>query len=393
LATAIVVVLSINSAIGDSFSLVVAGDDEGHGPLVGTNFRGYNTSVAQQRDSSPLYPADYYDKSFKLISEGGMDHIRYVYYWESYVKDPEAFISELKTVAETADRWGLKVLYDNHQFQTSSWLNPISGTGFPETLFVHDDRYPYGGGGQHSYTSAKDWWTDWWDRKVKDSRGNEGWVLMAEFLERVVNTVDKHPSTLGYEILNEPQIHSTDQWEKIGKFHTFMADELRKTTQKKIFFTHSIPFIITGVPLEAKPEYIVKLAPENITNVIMKASVYGMPKEERYQNEKLFRLSEAAKTIGIPLYIGEWGNVKRVPTLNEEGYQYHKISPEASDITQEEANTLVKTFREMGVYGMAYWKWDFKEHGTKNFNLIDIEEGVIKPTKYYEIVNNAYKLQ
>ena len=387
---AIVVVLAINNASKDSFSLVAGKED--HGPFVGTNLRGYNTSMAQQRDSSLHYPYDYYDKSFKLMSENGFDHIRYVFYWESYVKNPEAFIAELKTVAETADRWGIKVLYDNHQFQTSSWLNPVSGTGFPETFFVNDNRYPYGGGGQSSYTPAKEWWTDWWDRKVLDVNGNESWTVLAIFLKKIVSTVDAYNSTLGYEILNEPQIHSPDHWEKIGKFNTFMADELRKKTEKKIFFTNPIPIKVNGGLLEAKPENIAKLFPDNKTNVILKISVYGMPDVVPYQKEKLDRFKQVSEVLGIPLYIGEWGNVKRVPTQNEEGSTYYKISPEASDITQGEANTLVKKFKEIGVWGMAYWKWDMKEHKTKNFNLIDIEEGGIKPTKYNKIVKDAYKL-
>jgi hypothetical protein len=50
---------------------------------------------------------------------------------------------------------------------------------------------------------------------------------MAEFLKKIVNSVDNHPSTLGYEILNEPQIHSDNQWKKVGEFNTFMVKELR----------------------------------------------------------------------------------------------------------------------------------------------------------------------
>ena len=37
---------------------------------------------------------------------------------------------------------------------------------------------------------------------------------------------------LGYEILSEPQVHTKDQWTKIGKYNTFMADDLRKLTEQ-----------------------------------------------------------------------------------------------------------------------------------------------------------------
>ncbi len=51
-----------------------------------------------------------------------------------------------------------------------------------------------------------------------------GWAFQAEFLKKIVNAVDKHKITLGYEILNEPHIRSTDQWEKVGKYNSFMTD-------------------------------------------------------------------------------------------------------------------------------------------------------------------------
>jgi hypothetical protein len=40
--------------------------------------------------------------------------VRYVFYWEAYEKNPELFMQELQTVAKTADRYGIKVIYDNH---------------------------------------------------------------------------------------------------------------------------------------------------------------------------------------------------------------------------------------------------------------------------------------
>ena len=40
-------------------------------------------------------------------------------------------MEELKTVANAADKYNIKVLYDNHQFHTSSYLNPQRGLAFP----------------------------------------------------------------------------------------------------------------------------------------------------------------------------------------------------------------------------------------------------------------------
>jgi aryl-phospho-beta-D-glucosidase BglC (GH1 family) len=56
-------------------------------PYVGVNVRGYYTSLQNIRYSTP-FPEHYYDDSFKLISKAGMNHIRYVFYWEAYDKNP-----------------------------------------------------------------------------------------------------------------------------------------------------------------------------------------------------------------------------------------------------------------------------------------------------------------
>jgi len=46
---------------------------------------------------------------------------------------------------------------------------------------------------------------------------------------------------------------------------------------------------------------------------------------------------------------------------------------------------------------LAYWEWSFVPNDTPNFNLVDITynnatgEGKLQPTKYYEIMKNAYE--
>ena len=96
--------------------------------------------------------------------------------------------------------------------------------------------YDRGSGGKTHHESSEIWWTKWWDRSLDDADGTDGWTRIAEFLTKIVKTVDNHPSTLGYEILNEHQIHGDDQWEKLGEFNTYLVKELRKITEKIIVF-------------------------------------------------------------------------------------------------------------------------------------------------------------
>jgi len=357
--------------------------------LIGVNMLGYYTSLPQTRDFKNPFPDNYYDQSFKIIKDGGMNHIRYVYYWESYVKNPTAFINELKFAATLADKYGLKIIYDNHQFHTSSWLNPQRGTGFPNFLFQNNSEYAYGSGGGPKYPSAIAWWTHWWNKEITDVNGTDGWTLQSQFLKQVVSTVDSHPSTVGYEILSEPQVHSVDQWDKVGKYNTFLADELRKVTKKAIVYSMSIPVDLKS-NIGVNATNLAKMTPANKTNTIFKFSIYGLPSPGSYQEERLNMFIAAGNLSGVPVYIGEWNNVDRDKVINEEGDFVYEINPEQSDITPSDTTAILKKFNQIDPYGWAFWYWNFRSHRVDNFNLVIAEpNGSLKPTQYYDILKNA----
>lgn len=363
-------------------------------PHLGVNMRGYYSSMPQTREGfKNPFPSNYYESSFKTLKEANIiDHVRYRFYWESYERDPIAFVEELEVVANTADKYGIKVIYDNHQFHTSSWLG--RGTGFPPYLFNDPALYKQDSGGAAEYASAQMWWTNWWDRSIKSTNGTDGWTLQAEFLRKLADTVDKHTSTLGYEILSEPQIHNRDQWSKIGKYNNFMTNELRKITDKIIIYSINVPLDMKSL-IQIDGQNMAKMAPQNKENIVLKMSLYGLP-SLGYQTEKLQLYLNASKVTGVPLYIGEWNNVKRTATLNEEGKKIWKIDANRSDITQPEANAIVDKFKDVGIWGMAYWEWSFVPNDTPNLNLVNTiydsatEEARMEPTKYFQLVKNAY---
>jgi hypothetical protein len=354
--------------------------------LMGVAMRGNHTSEKETDESEAIVPRNYYEQSFKLIHDAGMNHVRYLLYWESYEKNPSKFMQELKTVADTADKWGLKVLYDNHQWHTSSWLESRA-TGFPSFLFEGNPDFEEDSGGNTNDEAARIWWTDWWNRSVRDSSGNDGWSLLSEFLTKLVNTLDSHPSTAGYEILSEPQIHDDDQWEKVGQFNTFMVNELRKITQKTIAFSQQVPASINAPNIDVIPENQAKMAPANKNNVVFKISLYGVSTEP-FQKARLDGLVETSQLADIPIYVGEWNNVVR----EREGGVF-RISPEESDLTQEDINHFLQEFRELSVWGWAFWRWDYKEHDVPNFNLLSVSEGgEMATTEYYQRLRDAILL-
>ena len=364
----------------------------GNEPYVGVNMRGVHTAVSETKSNQSVsLPANYYEDSFRILSESGMNHVRYTVYWEAYVVNPTLFMNELQMVANTADKYGLKVIYDNHQFHTSSYLNPQRGNGFPSVLFEGDPKFTYGTGGSPKYQAASLWWTDWWNRSIRDVNGTDGWFLLLGYLQKIVNAVDSHPSTLGYEILSEPQVHSSDQWEKIGIFNSLMVDELRKITQKTLSYSMNIPVDLKS-PIGVNPANLAEMAPANKSNVVFKISLYGLPEPDTYQGDRLAIFMRTSEITQVPLYIGEWNNVLREATINEEGERVFNINPEQSDISQDEANLIVQTFKDVGAWGMAYWQWRLQTHQVDNYNLVNVtDSGIIGTTQYFDILRNAYQ--
>jgi len=296
---------------------------------------------------------------------------------------------ELISVANTADTYGIKIIYDNHQFHTSSWLNPLNGRGFPSSLFKGDPvRYGYGAGGTVLSADATRWWTDWWNRSIKDTKGNDGWTLQADFLKKIVRAVNNHTSTLGYEILSEPQIHSKDQWEKIKKFNEFMTDELRSVTNKTIAYSIPIPFDL-GSPTEMTPANLASLIPANTGNVVFRISLYGNPDSSEYQRAKINTLVRAAHIANIPMYIGEWNKIAHTLTTTGSGVRLFLTDPSKSDINQNDVRLFVKKFKEFGVWGWAYWIWNFVPHKIPNYNLVNFTKSSFETTKYFNYLKNT----
>ena len=100
-------------------------------PYNGVDMHGFYTRTAQARDTNYDLPDNYFEESFRILSDNGLNHVRFLLFWESFIKNPEEFLNELKIVANAADKYNINILYDNHQFHTSSYLNPQRGTGFP----------------------------------------------------------------------------------------------------------------------------------------------------------------------------------------------------------------------------------------------------------------------
>lgn len=352
-------------------------------PLVGVVMKGGVTDQKQVRNDTSLPPANYFDESFKLIKDAGLNHVRFLLYWESYEKNPQAFMNELEQVANLADKYGIKVIYDNHQWHTSSWLEK-RGTGFPASLFENNSqKYPKDSGGKEGQPVAKLWWSDFWDGSIKDAQGKDAWTSLADYWKKVVTKLDGHPSTFGYEILSEPHVESSDQWEKIGNFNSFITDELRSLTNKTIVYSMNVPVDLKG-PIQLTPENLAKMAPTNKENVMFKVSVYGNPDRDQYQKQRFDMFLKASELTGDPLYIGEWNNVVRTQVNG-----VFQLDPAKSGLDQQTTDAMLQAFKDNNITASAFWKWDYHDANTPSFNLILNQNGTIMPTQYYTYLKNS----
>ena len=257
-------------------------------------------------------------------------------------------------------------------------------------MFQGDPDTPYGGGGTTVDEAAKIWWTKWWDRNVTSTNGKNGWSLYANFLKKIIKIVDGHKNTLGYEILNEPQVHLSDEWQKIGKYNSFITNQIRRVTDKTIIYSMNVPISFKTNSIDLTAQNLAKMAPLDKKNVVFKISVYGIPIPNTYQGNKLDILTEAGRIAGVPMYIGEWNEVSREEKINENGNLAFHIDPAKSNLNQVKADKLVNEFKKIGVWGMAFWNWNYVSNPSPNFNLIRVSDnGHIQTTKYFKMVEKA----
>ena len=380
------VIISLLAAVLGSNAVVVSNAQLAHvdnnEPLNGVVLKGAYVNMKQDDNGSPSAPSNYIDNSLKMISEAGLNHVRFLFYWEAYEKNAELLMKEIESVAKAADKYGIKVIYDNHQWHTSSWLES-KGTGFPWSLLQGNSKYDKGGGGNTPDATAKAFWNDWWNRSVKDKQGRDGWTLLADFLKKIVKVVDNHSSTLGYEILSEPHVDNANQWPKIGEFNTFMVGDLRNATQKTIAYSMNVPVDLSS-SINITPENLAKMAPSNKENVVFKISVYGVPNRDAYQKERFDTFLKTSNLTGIPLYVGEWNNVVRT----QQGGIF-KLNPGLSELTKDNAGKILDAFKKADLWGTAFWKWDYNDADTASFNLVMNNNGKLVPTKYLDILKSA----
>jgi len=148
-------------------------------------------------------------------------------------------------------KYDILCIYDNHQWECSSYSD--EGIGFPNSLLIGSFEPHSDPSGRPSRQDLKKFWNGWWDRKFETIRGKDGWDAQLEFLEGVIKRLKDKNSTLGFEILNEPQVFRQVDFRKVGNYHDHIIKNISAITDKTLFFcftSSSSPLVAINFPWE-----------------------------------------------------------------------------------------------------------------------------------------------
>lgn len=170
------------------------------------------------------------------------------------------------------------------------------GIGMPYSIV--SSLYKNRNGQKPDDTEIRDFWNNWWDQKLKTVDGEDAWSAQVRFLSSIVNRVKARRSTFGFEILNEPELYNISHYRKVGTYHEYMVKELRKITNRPLFFR------APQSHMSIDTSFLQGLTfPITKNNVIYDVHVYP----PTYGNLAWFKLNAFAEG-NIPVYIGEFNS-------------------------------------------------------------------------------------
>ncbi|MEM4323787.1 MAG: cellulase family glycosylhydrolase [Candidatus Nitrosocaldaceae archaeon] len=337
---------------------------------------------------------------FQEIKDMGLNVIRINMYWEGYrwyksQGQTSTFLNRVKEIADTADSLGLGILYNvMHQWKVSSVLYSSSskanrGAGFPEEalkplgLVRLPDSYVYDQPIDGSTNVEKQPKNIFWKNFVNnynitvDGITKPIWQhIWDDYYKDVVIATKDHPSTIGYELLNEPleavDSITTSIYRGLGNYNSFIAQNIRKltTTNKKIFFAELISWRHNDAEINSvypdlagkntyykKAELTVRLMlPRDsssatiISNIAFSNTEYGKNggygthfNSQADEYDRVFSTLRQNNNVDIPILITEW---------NEQDPAQGGVEPNTSSYIN-----YLSTLKTRG-YGWFFFNYD-----------------------------------
>jgi hypothetical protein len=244
---------------------------------------------------------EYVTSSMKYIKANGFNAARVPFYWEAYVSNPTAFMSEIELIAKTAQANNICVFFDNHHFYTSSHWNlqvegKSDGRGFPSFVVKSFPAV-----GNDYIKTAGPFWNAFLSNSI-NVNGKSVWDVQADFYKSIINKVDHYDSVAGYEILNEPHLFDKTHYQKLGNYNTYMAKEIREVTDKKIFFDRE-----TTRGFAREPSMEPLIFPKGVTGLVYSPHMYTIPYPGTQADKQIKNFKTWSQNAGTEVLLGEMG--------------------------------------------------------------------------------------
>jgi len=244
------------------------------------NLRGVNYNWPSVRAGSAPSPPP--SVSFPLMVADGFNFIRVPLSISLAQSNLSAFIPALTTLANAADSYGLSVVYLQSDWDV---------------------------GAQSTWAS-----------------------IMSTFWQPVIGVVDSHPSTIGYEPVNEPSVGGST----LQAYNQYFSTQIRALSDKAIVLGSSND---DGSPSSG-------IMPTGVSNLVITVHSYGGNPSNAFAG-----WASTAASMGVPVLLGEFGPCAVTPC---------GIAP--SD-AQSSINTYVQAAHAYG-FAMAYWFWGCADPGS-----------------------------
>ena len=277
--------------------------------------------------------------SFPQIRANGWNLLRVQLHWNEYVVNPSLYVSNMQTIAWYAEQNGLYVIWDLiHQAGTSSQytVEGEQGVGFPTFLTA-------------PYSTPQSFWTAWWANQTS-YEGESGWSLALQYDTLIVKGVDNYSSTLGYEILNEPPIFSSNGMTNMSAydfagmqaFNTYVSSNLRTLTSKIIIYDRSYmhPDILSTC-IGVVPSCLSIVAPRKVSNIALDYHQYNT-----YNSTLLGEIQSFSTHNHVPVFLGEYAPCSRTNTT----------CPTSETLVGQYIYDLMSTAHSDG-WAWTYWSW------------------------------------
>ncbi|MEM3191224.1 MAG: cellulase family glycosylhydrolase [Candidatus Parvarchaeota archaeon] len=305
-----------------------------------SSLRGVNYYWTTVRDPNrPELVAPPPSISFPEIRQNGWNLIRVVLHWNDYAANSTEFISNIQEIASYAQQNGLYIVWDLiHQAGTSSQYTYDGqvGEGFPIFLTA-------------PYATPKSFWAAWWSNQTSFD-GNNGWSMALAYDMQVVRAVDNYSSTLGYEILNEPPIWSSNSSSDVASFNlqgmaafnTYIASAIRTYSTKTIIFMK--PYFHPDIDpscILPSPSCLLLVAPRGVSNLALDYHQYNYFNSTVASYYQQFSLANK-----IPILLGEFGPCSRL----------NASCPTSESSVIQGIQEAISTAHSDG-WAWCYWAW------------------------------------